>query len=404
MVVRGKAAHGAGVLLAACAALFQACAPPGDDAPEPPIVVMQLDSAEARFGAVDIAPFGERTLDALRDGAIPEDAWPEVLTVLTGDTATVTDTMPGVLGTWSVTDSGIRFMPRFPPVAGQTYTVRFDSKALRRFVRASRDYPALIAQFTVPHDTTSPRTIVRTVYPSTDSVPMNLLRLYIEFSAPMSVAESRRRVRLVDERGAVVPDALLNIAGNQELWDDARQRLTVFLDPGRIKRDLAPNEALGLPLQQGRRYRLVVDSAWKDATGKPLVRGFVKSFRVGPVDRGLPRVETWRVEAPTAVTREPLVVVFPEPMDHALASRMLTVRRRDGSVVDGTVSLTDRETRWSFEPRALWGTGAHSIEVDTELEDLAGNSLQKLFDVAPTDTGARGAATPTVTIPFVPRR
>ena len=404
MQERQHAAHVVRLLLATCAAFaFVAGCASGDDTSVPPAITMNVDTAASVFGTVDIAPLGARTRADLDQRARTPEDWIEFFSVYAGDSLSIADTTVAMLGDYRVTPDGIRFVPRFRPVAGQTYTVRFDAKSLRRLVRASREYPSLLAQFSVPRDSTASRTLVLAVYPTTDSVPMNWLRFYVEFSAPMSVGESARRIRVLDERGQVVPDAFLNIAGNQELWDDTRQRLTILFDPGRIKRDLKPNETLGLPLREGRRYRLVVDSGWKDASGKPIARGFEKRFRVGPVDRTLPRVATWRVTPPVIMTRDPLVIVFREPMDRALASRMLVVKYRDGSVISGTVELTERETQWRFTPRALWGTAEHYVEVDTELEDLAGNNLQKLFDVAPGDAGSRGTDSATVRVRFTPR-
>ncbi|HKS05140.1 MAG TPA: hypothetical protein VJR92_02405, partial [Gemmatimonadaceae bacterium] len=382
--------------------LASACSS-SDDTPVPPAITMVVDSTSPLFGAIDVAPLGARTRAALEDRATAPEDWLEFFAVFAGDSASLSDSSVAVLGDYSVTPDGARFIPRFRAVAGQTYTARFDSKGLRRFLRASREYPNLLAQFSVPRDSLASRTSIVALYPATDSVPMNWLRFYIEFSAPMSVGESRSRVRLLDDRGRAVPDAFLTVAGNQELWDETRQRLTILFDPGRIKRDLNPNETLGLPLRAGNRYRLVVDSGWKDAAGKPILRGFEKRFRVGPIDRGLPRVASWNVTAPAVMTRDPLVVAFREPMDHALASRMLAVKYRDGRSIDGTIELFDHDTRWRFTPRALWGTGPHYIEVDTELEDLAGNSLQRLFDVAPGDTASRGTDSATVRVPFTPR-
>jgi hypothetical protein len=39
---------------------------------------------------------------------------------------------------------------------------------------------------TLPAGDRTPRTMVRAVFPANDTVPENLLRFYIEFSAPMS--------------------------------------------------------------------------------------------------------------------------------------------------------------------------------------------------------------------------
>jgi hypothetical protein len=61
------------------------------------------------------------------------------------------------------------------------------------------------------------------------------------------------------------------------------------------------------------------------------------------------------------------------------------------------------EQRWSFMPASAWRATVHRLEVDTELEDLAGNNLRRLFDVAPGDTAARGVDVPRVHLSFTPR-
>jgi len=51
----------------------------------------------------------------------------------------------------------------------------------------------------------------------------------------------------------------------------------------------------------------------------------------------------------------------------------------------GNVSISEMETRWEFVPEQPWQSGDYRIEVDTALEDLAGNKLNRVFDV---DTAA----------------
>jgi len=124
-----------------------------------------------------------------------------------------------------------------------------------RFDKSSDDRDATVAE----------------VYPTADSLPMNLLRMYVQFSAPMTVGDdAEKRIHLLDEKGAIVDKAFLIAAGGQELWDPDHTRLTIFFDPGRIKRDLTPHEALGLPLREGRSYSLTIDSTLRDAHGLSL--------------------------------------------------------------------------------------------------------------------------------------
>ena len=353
-----------------------------------PQVTFQTVDTMPRFGAVSVAPLARAALDRLR--GLSSDQWNSVLSVHAGDTAGVP-----MLGDYRVWGDTLRFVPRFPPLRGTRYVARFNGAAL--------GLPTLTAEWTRATVSGPGTTRVAAVYPSADTVPMNLLRMYIQFSASMTVGEATRRVRLLDAAGREVPNAFLVAAGGQELWDNAHERMTVFFDPGRIKRDLRPHEALGLPLRTGHSYSFVVDSGWPDATGRPLAQGYVKRFHVGPMDRSLPQTALWRIAAPTSGTRAPLIINFPDPLDRALATRMLIVKR-GAARVDGVVSVEANETRWTFTPAEPWRDEDYLIEVDAELEDLAGNNLKHLFDVMPGDPSSDGVADSVARISFRPRR
>src|SRR5262249_58737339 len=121
------------------------------------------------------------------------------------------------------------------------------------------------------------------VYPSADVLPENLLKFYLHFSAPMSRGHSYDHIHLQDEAGKDVKLPFLEI--DEELWDPTMTRLTLFIDPGRIKRGVRPLEEIGPALESGKSYTLVIDREWKDAAGNPLRDAFRKTFKVGPTDR-----------------------------------------------------------------------------------------------------------------------
>ena len=98
--------------------------------------------------------------------------------------------------------------------------------------------------------------------------------------------------------------------------------------------------------------------------------------------------------------REPLVVEFVEPMDRALALRLITVRRFGGEPVAGEAGLAEREKRWSFTPAQPWQTGLHLLAVATTIEDLAGNNIGKPFDVDVFERVDRRVPTETVKVSF----
>jgi hypothetical protein len=198
-----------------------------------------------------------------------------------------------------------------------------------------------------------------------------------------------------------VPLAFLEL--DQELWDPDNQRLTVLFDPGRIKRGLVPEQEIGPPLVEGKKFTIAVDKDWQDARGISLVEGFEKAFSVGPADRISPDPKQWKITAPKAGTSDALVVDFPKPMDYALLQRLLSV-----AGIAGDITVDREETEWRFTPHAAWKAGSYSLVADATLEDLAGNHLDRAFDVDTQDghleeDESRRAGTKTFTVPFETR-
>lgn len=261
-----------------------------------------------------------------------------------------------MLGTYAIEGGTLVFRPRFPLEPGIRYRVVYPGGALEI------DAPSKPA----------PATRIEQVYPSTNVLPANTLRLYIRFSAPMSAGNAFQHIRLLEDGGRIVPGAFLD----QELWDPQHTRLTVLFDPGRIKRGLVPARQLGTPIVEGRHYRLEIDSGWRDANGASLLRDFEKTFTGGAADRTRADPKSWRIAAPKAGTMQPLIVDFPRAMDFALLHRMLTV---DG--VRGTIAVGNHETRWSFTPDTPWRARRYVLDADAALEDVCGNRLDRPFDV-----------------------
>src|SRR5262249_18393507 len=163
------------------------------------------------------------------------------------------------------------------------------------------------------------------------------LKFYLYFSAPMSRGEVYERVKLFDEKGKAVEMPFLEL--EQELWDPSGRRLTLFIDPGRIKRGLKPREEVGPVLEEGKKYTLVIDKGWPDANGNPLKETYRKAFRALAPDDTQPDPKAWKVQAPAAGTRDPLRVTFPRPLDQALAERLVWAADGRGQKLAGTVAL-----------------------------------------------------------------
>jgi hypothetical protein len=297
----------------------------------------------------------------------------EVLSVFVGQE--VERDRPPLLGRYRVEGRELLFEPRFPLRPGRQYRAVLRGSAPGGEPGARGQ---LTRVFAVP-GVGGPPTIVAAVYPSGDVLPENQLKFYLHFSAPMTQGVAFRHLRLLDGRGQ--PDELPFVDVGQELWDRSGTRLTLLLDPGRIKHGLKPREEQGPILHEGDEHTLVIDAAWPDAHGRPLAKPHEKRFRVGPPDAVQPDVARWRLAAPPAGSREPLGVDFDEPLDRAMLLRVLVVLGPEGRPVEGEPSVANQERRWRFTPKAAWRPGAHRIEVEATLEDLAGNSLERPFEV-----------------------
>jgi hypothetical protein len=296
--------------------------------------------------------------------AINSDRGSEVLTV-----SVDAPNVPALLGRYRIENGALIFAPQFPLQAGLSY------RATARIPGAA----TVSNVFSIPKADMKPTTVVERVYPSTNVLPENQLKFYIHFSAGMARGFAYEHISLIDQSGARVDVPFLELG--EELWDPAGRRFTLFFDPGRIKRGLISQQQLGIALQEGKRYTLVIDKGWKDAQGRPLVADFRKTFTVAPADRKPIDIKAWTIRKPVAGTRNPLTVVFPEPLDHAILQRELDVVTSAGTVIEGGVAVGPDERSWIFTPDTGWKKGTYAVRVGTALADLAGNMIDRPFEI-----------------------
>lgn len=348
---------------------------------------------------VEVRLLPGQTLRTLETAGWTREEWQKAFAVYVETEDIVGDIdLPPMAGSYEVAKDTLRFEPRFPFAPGVSY---------RAVVRLSRlpgfgaGEPPVSSVHRVPRPEQPSATVVSAVFPSAEVLPENLLKFYLHFSAPMSGGRIYEHIRLLDEAGSAVELPFLEI--DEELWDPEMTRLTLFIDPGRIKRGVRPLEEIGPALEDGRSYTLVVDRAWRDANGQPLKETFRKRFRVGPPDREAIQPDGWKIETPLAGSRSPLTVDFGEPLDHALALRMIRVADGRGQVVRGDAQLVSHERRWRFTPDTPWASGPHKLVLQTNVEDLAGNNIGKPFEVDLFERVERRVTNETVEILFSTR-
>lgn len=307
---------------------------------------------------------GTYRLTGVPTDAVPPDGWQSVFAVY----ASTAPNVPPMLGEYSLSNGDLTFKPRFAVSPGVRTRAVYHPPT-------GRDVEAIFEGSAAPHYAA---TSITQIYPTADALPANLLRLYIQFSAPMRKGTAWQYIRLLDESGTLVKLPFLEL--DQELWDREGRRLTVLFDPGRIKRGVLPREQEGPALVEGRSYILLIDSRWPDENGQPLLRELSKRFRVTSELRQGIDLKQWKLQSPSAGSRNPLTLEFPTPLDFALQQRMIQVLH-NGTEVVGKVTVEAGEKQWRFTPDALWKAGVYEVRVDTALEDLAGNKVGRPFDV-----------------------
>jgi hypothetical protein len=213
------------------------------------------------------------------------------------------------------------FIPRFGFVPGTSYTVLDGDAVLGELVAPGLEPARVVA-----------------IHPDVDAVPVNLLKVYVEFDRPMT-----------EGRVTVGPrDVFLE---DLELWNRERTRLTCLVDPGRIKRGLVGRETAGYPLREGGELSVRVEG--------PALASAVRTYRVGPALTTRVDPDAWQVDRGTALTLR-----FGRPLDHALLEHAIEA---PGTIEHGA-------TWWRVTP------APDMVDVDTALEDVAGNSIRRVFD------------------------
>jgi len=248
---------------------------------------------------------------------------------------------------------------------------------LRQWVGA-----AVLATASVAAAGGQPPPRVLLVRPSGPEVPVNLLRISIEFAAPIE-GPVLRRIALLRADGTPLPEPFLD----QELWSPSGKALTILLHPGRVKSGLLAREERGPVLFEGEHVTLALD-------GRPLRRwSVVRADETGPV------ATAWKVPDVRAASRQRLVVTLDAPIDGRDADH-LAIADASGLRVAGRARLTNGEVLWTFTPNEPWRAGTHRLVIRGTLEDPAGNRPASPFE---TGIDSRPGPAVDVSISFAAR-
>ena len=200
-----------------------------------PRLKLDSDSRHTTCKFVSVCNFDPDLLSHLGRGGQASRLLESVFRVrIVGAETCESESLPDIFGRYQVLDSELRFIPHFPFESGLSYRASFDPRPLSRPELTE----ALTLEFSLPKALSVSPSKVQHIYPSSDCLPENLLRFYVDFSTSMQRGRAESEIAILGPAGELAPDVLYHAP--VELWDRTMRRLTILLDPGRLKRGVGP--------------------------------------------------------------------------------------------------------------------------------------------------------------------
>jgi len=211
------------------------------------------------------------------------------------------------------------------------------------------------------------------VQPTAPDLPENILRFHITFNEPMreGVVFDHVVFRRKDTGEEVAQVFYDNF---YELWSDNHRRLTLIVDPGRVKTGLAANSEMGRAFVAGDEYILSVLPGWVSLAGEPLDTQFDYAFRAFPEIRSPMAPRDWQITFENRV----LSILFDRPIDiYSLSAHAVPITE-DDIAVDGRWDLdgNGRSAQFTIEGDAI----PTRLAIRNRFEDVAGNTIIAAFD------------------------
>ncbi|MEQ9402134.1 MAG: hypothetical protein RIM99_01000 [Cyclobacteriaceae bacterium] len=322
------------------------------------------------YGQVSIGAINTDGLDALTELSYVE--WTSFFSLR------VYGSHRSMLGNYDIMGSQLVFTPRFLPDPEVTYRVLFSAPDLKKYLTDFSEKTEIDAllQFD-SYQNELEGNIAH--FPEIDTLPSNVLRMYLQFPVPMSFENPYQYISIADASGNVLNDPFVEI--EEGLWDPERTRLTLLFHPGRIKRGVGPNMTLGEIFEEGNTYQLNISKKWKTSSGIQLEERFVKRFYITGEIRKTITPKTWSIQAVSAESKDPLIIRTNHLLDQALAERLIYITDSKEKAVPGNLQFEARSRQLIFMPDKNWETGSYTITIDSKLEDICGNTIYHVFDL-----------------------
>jgi len=269
-----------------------------------------------------------------------------------------------MLGETTADGDRLSFVPRFPPVAGQSY-IAVCGKS--------------IAEFAIPE--AAMQNVQLDCFPPSGSIiPENILRFTVKFPKPMKRGDVLKHISLNDSEGKAIVAPFHETS--ELLWSKDGKRLTLLIDPGRIKSGVKPNVDLGPVLKEGSSVELAISNDWEDENGATRPESFRAKFRVGPVQReGIEVVGFDAMRFNPENGRPTLRIDLGRLVEPAQVEGHFRVEDENGKRITGATSYERSSTFVEFNFAGIDTAKLVLFAcIDPELEDVCGNRLGLPFE------------------------
>ena len=268
-----------------------------------------------------------------------------------------------VHGIYRRTDGLVSFTPSFPLLPNRDY------EAVNLLTNQSSSYR---------WNSTNGRVPVLSISPSHGMLPANHLKFYLSFSEPMQQDNPWEHCKLLDiTTGHFVPRPFRHT----ELWNKTGDRLTLWFHPGRQKTGVNLNVEIGPILEPDHEYQLIINAHWCSLAGSAVGKETKLNFVAGQPDHFQPDPELWDLAIPSADTLEPLTIRFHEPLDYALLNNRALNVFLSKVPLESRQEVSQNGLGIRITPQKPWVAGDYDIQINPRLEDLAGNSIERPFEV-----------------------
>ncbi|CAL2064007.1 hypothetical protein [Tenacibaculum sp. 190524A05c] len=234
-------------------------------------------------------------------------------------------------------------------------------------------------EFSIPLDSNYKILSVENLYPNSSELPSNLLKWYVEFSKPVNPTNIYDHISLIDNRTQKKVDRALLPLETPLLSNDGKL-LTLWVEPGRQKRDLGPNKRLGKVLEIGESYTLIIDGNLKDSKGISMQSDFRFTFKVSEADRTQPNINNWKFDLPYPKTKDALIIHLNDNLDYGSLTNNLIIYDDENNHVEGVFTVDSNNKKVMFSPFNQWKSKSYVLKCNKLIEDVAGNNLERLFD------------------------